>query len=93
MGKLKDMVAHDPLSLDITVTDGMVSISRNYEEALLVSNKENKSLIALLDAIINPGKYNIHIHDMRTKDVFSIMSFGFERDSDDVEILFNRSAV
>lgn len=93
MGNSTEMVCGRTPIIDIAVTDGMVSISRNFEEALVVNCRGNKALIALLDAIINPGKYSIHVHDLRTKDIFSLMSFGFEGDSDAEDQLAERCAV
>lgn len=64
--------------LDISVSNDSVSISRNYEGVMTIPTTQSKNLIALLDAVLNPGKYNLHIHDLRTKEVWSRMSYGKE---------------
>ena len=61
-------------ALDITIEDKITSISRNYGEPLIIKHKGKKELIALLDALINPEKYDIHIQELREQDGDSKMT-------------------
>lgn len=61
-------------TIDIAIENNFILITRNYEKSELYEIKEGKELLALIDAIMHPGKYNVYIHDLRSKEVYSSLT-------------------
>lgn len=57
--------------IEISLDNGLVTISRNYEKNFVIKNGKHKEILALVDAIMNPSKYTIRVHDLRTEEVYS----------------------
>lgn len=72
-----------PDRLDLDITDSNIILTRNFNEdskGIIIQNdnSSNKLFVEFLDAMLHPGKHELHIHDIRKKNVYSKISYSIE---------------
>lgn len=70
--------------LDLTIDDNFIILDRNLGsggEKIIINNdnNQNRVFVELIDAILNPGKHELYVHDTRTQNVYSSVAFAIEK--------------
>lgn len=76
----------DESRLDVYISDDVINMTKTNRgdiKSLLFTTNEynNRIFVEFIDLILHPGKRNLYVHDMRTRDVYSSVSFAIEMDN------------